>query len=136
LASGEFCDKINLMKIILHGKNIELTPAIRDYVDEKIGSIAKFLSEPSHSLDECEGEPNDDLIEARVEVSKPSKHHLEGKVFYAEVNLKMGKNLMRATFEHDNLYVAIDRVRDEIERQIKKFKEKRADTVRRPKGKI
>jgi putative sigma-54 modulation protein len=108
------------MKIILHAKNIELTPAIKDYVDEKIGSVAKFLNEP-----------NDDLIEARVEVSKPSRHHHEGSVFYAEVNLKMGKNLMRATHEHNDLYVAIDKVRDEIERQIKKFKEKRNDKERR-----
>jgi putative sigma-54 modulation protein len=108
------------MKIILHAKNLELTPAIRDYVDEKIGSIAKFLNEP-----------NEDLIEARVEVSRPSRHHHEGDVFYAEVNLKMGKNLMRATYEHNDPHVAIDRVRDEIERQIKKFKEKRSEKERR-----
>ncbi|MGD0976816.1 MAG: ribosome-associated translation inhibitor RaiA [Minisyncoccia bacterium] len=119
------------MKIILHAKNLELTPAIRDYVDEKIGSIAKFLSSPSHSNLECEGKPNKDLIEARVEVSRPSRHHHEGDVFYAEVNLKMGKNLMRATYEHNDPHVAIDRVRDEIERQIKKFKEKRSEKERR-----
>jgi len=98
---------------------MELTPAIKDYVDEKVGSLAKFL--PPNSAD---------LIEARVEVGKPSKHHHTGPVYYAEVNLKIGGKLIRANEENYDLYAAIDKVRDEIEIQIKKFKEKRNDAQR------
>lgn len=110
------------MKIIIYAKNIELTPAIKSYAEEKIGSIGKFL-----------GEADNDLVEARIEIGKPSMHHREGSVFYAEVNLKLGGNLLRATHEDYDLYTAIDKVRDEIENQIKKFKEKRTDLSRKPK---
>lgn len=110
------------MKIIIHGKNIELTEAIKSFVEEKIGVLQKLLPKTSS-----------DLIQARVEVGKPSHHHHEGAVYYAEVNLKVGGKLMRANIEHEDLYTAIDRVRDEIERQIKKFKEKRLDLSRRAK---
>lgn len=107
------------MKIIIHGNNIELTAAIRGYVEAKIGSLSKFLPPAS-----------EDIIEARVEVGKPSKHHHTGPVFYAEVNLKIGGKLLRANEENYELYAAIDKVRDEIEIQIKKFKEKRIDAHR------
>jgi putative sigma-54 modulation protein len=111
------------MKIIIHAKNIELTPAIKSYVDEKVGSLSKFL--PVH----------DDVIETRVEVGKPSLHHREGPVFYAEVNLLVGGKLIRANEKNFDLYAAIDKVRDEVEAQIKKFKEKRTDLSRQPKEK-
>jgi len=99
---------------------MELTPAITAFVEEKIGMLSKFLNEP-----------RGDLIEARVEVGKPSKHHKSGPVFYAEVNLKVGGKLIRANEENFDLYVAIDKVRDEVESQIKKFKEKSTDLERK-----
>lgn len=108
------------MRFIIHTVNIELTPAIRTFVEEKVGSLSRFLK--------------NDLAEARIEIGKPSKHHRSGPIFYAEVNLKIGKKLLRAQAEHFDLYVAIDQVRDEAERQIKKFKGKLADKVRRGKG--
>jgi putative sigma-54 modulation protein len=108
------------MKIILHGINIELTPAIKSYVDQKIGVIEKLFPKT----------PND-LIEARVEVGKPSRHHHSGQVYYAELNLKVGGKLIRGNIEDYDLYVAIDKVRDEVERQILKFKQKRADIAKR-----
>lgn len=107
------------MKIILHGKNIELTPAIKSFVDEKIGSLDRLFLGSASSL-----------IEARVEVGKPSLHHHDGEIFYAEINLRVGGMLMRANESHLDLYAAIDRVRDEIEIQIKKFKGKKL-TARR-----
>lgn len=101
------------MKIILHGKNIELTPAIREYVDEKIGHVEKILGGESPS------------VEARIEIGKPSSHHHKGPVYYAELNVRAGKMLFRATAEHDDVRTAIDTVRDEIQRQISKFKTKK-----------
>lgn len=99
------------MKIILHAKNIELTSAIKSFVDKKIGSLSRFLKDSKS-----------DLIETRVEVGRPSRRHKSGPVFYAEANLKTGGKLFRASEERSDLYAAIDRVRDELEIQIKKFK--------------
>lgn len=108
------------MKIILQAKNIDLTPGLKVFVDKKVGSISKLIS------DHKEG-----LAEARVEVGKPSRHHHKGFVFYAEINLKIGSALLRAIEEHLDLHTAIDRARDKIERQLRKFKEAKISVRRR-----
>jgi|SRR3989344_2380812 len=101
------------MKIIIHGVRIEVTAAIKSHVEEKIGMLAHHM-DPKHA----------DLAEARVEVGKPSEHHHKGEVFYAEVNLKMGKEFMRATVTKNDLYTAINDCRNELERQLDKHKTK------------
>lgn len=106
---------------MLHAKNLELTPSIKAFVEQKMGTIAKLFKS------------GDDLIEARVEIGRPSKHHHKGLVYYAEINLKIGGELLRATVEHVDLRTAIDFARNEIESQVKKFKSKRRETARKPK---
>ena len=109
------------MRIMVHAKNIELTPSIEVWVDKKMDTISKLFK------------PSDQLAEARIEIGRPSKHHQKGQVYYAEINLRIGGELLRATVEHVDLRTAVDFARDEIERQIKKFKSKRRDTARKPK---
>lgn len=108
------------MRIILQAKNMELTPSIKEFVDEKVGSISKLLPPREEAL-----------AEARVEVGKPSRHHSKGFVFYAEINLKIGSELLRATEEHLELHTAIDLARDKIERQLRKFKEAKISVRRK-----
>ncbi len=105
---------------MLHAKNLELTPSIETFVNQKIGTIAKLFKS------------DDELVEARVEIGRPSKHHQKGLVYYAEINLKIGSKLLRAVVEHADLRTAIDFARDEIERQVKKFKSKIRDASRQP----
>jgi len=98
------------MKINIKGTNMELTEAIKDYVEEKIGSLDKFY---------------DNILEARVDVGKTTNHHQKGDVFRAEVNLEVPqKGVLRAEATREDLYMAINQVKDELQRQIKKFKEK------------
>src|SRR3989344_8368243 len=113
------------MRIILQAKNMELTPSIKEFVDEKIGLISKLLPPKEEAL-----------AEARVEVGKPSRHHSKGFVFYAEVNLKIGSALLRATEEHLDLHTAIDEARDKIERQLRKFKEAKISNRKNSKSKF
>ena len=100
------------MKITISTKNISLDGALETFVQEKIGGLEKFIGKSS-------------VIEARVEIGLPSKHHRSGRVYYAEVNLKAGGKLLRATCQHEDLRNAIVDVKNELQRQIKKFKEKR-----------
>ena len=101
------------MNIALTAKNIEITQAIRNFVEDKIGGLDKILGHSEAS--------------ASVEIGKPSKHHRSGEVFYAEVNLKMGGNLLRSEAQRDDLYAAIVEAKDELQTQIKKFKDKRSE---------
>ena len=107
------------MDIIIKATNIQLTPYIKKYVDTKIGSLARFLKriEPS-------------LLIARVEVGKPSRHHKKGNVFYAEVSLQLPGKALRAQAQNWDLHLAIDEIKNEMQRQIKDYKEKQ-ETARR-----
>jgi putative sigma-54 modulation protein len=98
------------MQIDIKGTNLELTQAIKDYVNEKIGSLEKFF---------------DQILEAKVEVGLTTKHHQKGKIFRAEANLEVPqKHIIRAEAEREDLYMAINEVKDELQIQLKKYKEK------------
>ena len=109
------------MKITISTKNIYLDGALEAFVQEKIGGLEKFIGSRPSRLRQGFDEP----MEARAEIGLPSKHHRSGRVYYAEVNLKMGGKLLRATCQHEDLRNAIVDVKDELQRQMKKFKEKR-----------
>jgi len=98
------------MQIDIKGTNLELTQAIKDYVNEKIGGLEKFF---------------DQILEAKVEVGLTTKHHQKGKIFRAETNLEVPqKHIIRAEAEREDLYMAINEVKDELQIQLKKYKEK------------
>ena|SRR3989344_6293729 len=103
------------MKIDIFGKNIKLDEPLRVFVEDRIGGLDKFI----------EGE-----VEAKVEIGLPSTHHRSGDVYYAEVNLKIGGKLLRAEASNADLRNAITEVKDELQIQIKKFKEKITDAAR------
>ena len=112
------------MKIIVQATGFKLNEALSDFIDEKIGDLEKSL-----------GRADNESVEARVEIGKPSEHHKKGDIFYAEVNLKMPGRLLRATSENWDLRVAITEVKDDLQRQIRKYKEKMVAKTRRSRKK-
>lgn len=107
------------MKIIIKATNMELTPAIHDYVEKKIGRLERFLTEG-------EGEAR-----VYVEVGKTSRHHHSGDVFRAEVQLSHGPLSARIEKFDADLYAAIDMASDELIQEATKKKDKRETIVRR-----
>ncbi len=104
------------MQIVTSGKGIELTDAIKDYVDKKISGLDKF-------------HPN--IIRAIVEVGVDNHHHQKGDIFMAECKLEIpGKDLFASKTEQ-TLYKAIDKVRDYLETEIKKSKAKTQEKDKR-----
>ena len=99
------------MKIDLKTKNFVITPSIRTYLQEKLDTLDKFL-------------PKDESISADVELAKTTKHHQKGDIFKAEVNLMIPGRLIRVVAEKWDLRVAIDAVKDELQREITMNKEK------------
>ena len=107
------------MKIDISTKNITLDEPLKVFIEDKIGGLDKLIG--------------NSMGQAKVEIGMPSKHHRSGMVFSAEVNLSLGGKLLRATCTHEDLRNAIVDVKDELQIQIKKFKEKRTDLSRLPK---
>ena len=108
------------MKIEISGKNMELDEPLKVFVEDKIGGLDKVIG--------------NDKSTVRVEIGLPSRHHRSGKIFYAEANLMMGGVLLRATCQHEDMRNAIVDVKNELQVQIKKFKEKRKDLARKSTG--
>ncbi len=113
------------MRVNIKTKNLSLTSELKKYTLEKIGSLSRFFKGTSP-----------DLIMTDIELSRPSKHHRKGDVFRCEVNVSVGKHLLRAEEEAGALAEAVDLVRDEIQLEIKKFQSKRRDQSRRAERKI
>jgi len=108
------------MKITIKTTNLELTPKIQQYVDEKIGGVDKFLDNMDKGV-----------IEARVEIGKTTRGQQKGDIFRAEVNLSLPGRLLRSVAEEIDLRTAIDRVKEEIQREIKKYRGKQEAKYKR-----
>lgn len=104
------------MAINIKGTNLDLTPALKQYVEDKIISLIKFYS---------------GLTQVRVELERTTKHHHKGEVWRAEANISGPKHLFRAEAVADDIYSAIDEMKDELKRELQALKEKRSRLVRR-----
>ena len=99
--------------------NIEITPAIGDYVEKKFGAFDRFVH----------GAVADSRCD--VEVGKTTRHHKSGDFFRAEVNLHTTGQNFFAVAEKDDLYAAIDEVKDDIIRQLTTHKDRSNTLYRR-----
>lgn len=91
------------MKYNIRGNKLEVTQAIKDYIQEKVSRLEKYF---------------DGDVEVKVVISAKGK---EQKV---EVNLWRGKYDVRAEETKEDLYASIDLVVDKLDRQLKKYKDK------------
>ncbi len=98
------------MKLVIHGRNIEITEAIREHVEEK---ILKAVSHFKHLTNE---------VDVHLSVAKNPRIEASQS---AEVTLFVDGAVVRAQESSENLYASIDLVADKISRQLRKFKEKR-----------
>jgi len=115
------------MKINIKATNIELNDSLRFWVQEKIGELEKFLGVFGPE-DLIVGEKEN--IEFWVEIGKTTKHHLKGDVFRAEVQLYLPRKSLRVVTTNSDLRTAINEAKDELQREIKKYKEKRLGKAR------
>ena len=97
------------MTINTTGKDLEITPALREYVDMKIGGLDKFLAKF--------GPEN---INTEVIVSRTTHHHQHGDVFKTSIDLKLPGKTLHADAEGPDARMTIDDVRKKLEREIKK----------------
>ncbi|MFW5855676.1 MAG: ribosome hibernation-promoting factor, HPF/YfiA family [Bacillota bacterium] len=90
------------MKIMTYGKNIEVTPALKNYAEEKVGKLEKYF----------QGEPME--VQISMEVEK-ERHIIEVTAFVSGI-------ILRGEEETGDMYASIDGVIEKLERQIHKYK--------------
>ena len=91
-----------MIKYSIRGENIEVTEALRDYVESKLSKVEKYFNE-------------DQELNARVNL----KVYRE-KTAKVEVTIPTGSVTLRAEDVSQDMYGSIDLVVDKIERQIRK----------------
>lgn len=97
------------MKLVIHGKNIEITDAIREYVHQKIEKAVNHFQNITNEVD--------------VHLSVAKNPRISPKQA-AEVTIYANKNVIRAEESSESLYASIDLVADKIARQLRKYKER------------
>lgn len=91
------------MNLSISGHHLEVTPALRDYVSQKLDRITRHV---------------DRVIDVKVFLS------VDKLIQKAEINLHVpGKEIFAEATDED-LYAAIDALADKLDRQILKYKEK------------
>jgi len=105
------------MNFNIRGENIEVTPAIREYVEKKISKLERYFSETP---------------DANVNVNLKTYNDKTAKV---EVTIPMSQLVLRAEEDHLDMYAAIDLIVDKLERQIRKHKTK-VNRKQREKGNL
>ena len=94
------------MQIELTGHHVDITPAIRNFVNEKFKRLERHF---------------DHVINTHVVLTVEKTRHA------AEASMLISRNKIFANATADDMYVAIDHLIDKLDRQIVKHKEKIKD---------
>ncbi|MEE5987414.1 ribosome-associated translation inhibitor RaiA [Ligilactobacillus equi] len=95
-----------MLKFNVRGENIEVTEAIRDYVEKRLSKLEKFFNYAGDSI-------------AHVNLKVYSD-----KKYKVEVTIPLPYLVLRAEETSPDMYGSIDLVTDKLERQIRKYKTK------------
>ena len=90
----------------LVGRNVEITDAIRSYLEKKLARLERYF---------------DGIQDAKVVLSLAGSPHVERRA-KAEIQLNVPGGLIRVEEEDPDLYAAIDRAVEVLEKQLKRFK--------------
>jgi ribosomal subunit interface protein len=107
------------MSTNIKATNIELTDAIKDYVNNNLLGLDRFITDQK-----------EDLI-IQVEVGKTTRHHKSGDYFRAEFNVDISGKKFYVSAKKDNLYGAIDEAKEALFRKIDYSKNRERTLLRR-----
>ena len=99
------------MKLLIHGRNLELTPALREYTKSKIEKAIHHFG--------------DMVKEADVHLSVAKNQSVPQQT--AEVTVFANGTVIRAQERSQNLYASIDLVSNKLCRQLKRYKERHSE---------
>ena len=107
------------MAITVTGRKTSVTPALKDYVDEKIGRALEVFDRAT--------------MDAEV-VLRAEKNPANPKGAICEVTVRTKGAVIRVAEADADMYAAIDTASDKVERQLRKYKTKVIDRVDRRGG--
>ncbi|GEM88899.1 MULTISPECIES: ribosome-associated translation inhibitor RaiA [Oceanithermus] len=95
---------MNIYKFV--GRNVEVTEALKNYVERKAERLDRYF---------------DNIVDAKVVLSIAGAPHVERRA-KAEIQLNVPGGIIRVEESDPDMYAAIDRAIEVLEKQLKRFK--------------
>lgn len=89
------------MNITIKGRNIEVTNALKDYVEKRFAKLEKYFY--------------NEMVGTVTLIVEKDEHR-------AEATIPLGRYILRAEEASKDMYTSIDAIVDKIERQVRKYK--------------
>jgi putative sigma-54 modulation protein len=99
------------LKVDIYTRNIELTEQMSEYVNKKVSKLDRYL-------------PNID--ETRIDLAFVKSARSANDRYIAQITIRGRGFILRSEERADDIFEAVDRSLDKIERQIERFKGKKA----------
>jgi ribosomal subunit interface protein len=93
-------------------KDFELTEAIQAYAEEKMAYLYRYLNY------------DENHVSFNFRLGKISNSHEHGKIFFAEVSIHTPEKNYGGRIEADDVYAAIDLLKDELSGNITHYRDK------------
>lgn len=106
------------MNLSIKANNFELDDDIREAIESKIAPLDKYYG---------------NIIMAELQIERVSNHHKKGDLFRAELNIEVPeiKKVLRSESTKETIDEALVEVKDWMQRELKKYKEKKQLEPRR-----
>ncbi|MDZ4158177.1 MAG: ribosome-associated translation inhibitor RaiA [Anaerolineaceae bacterium] len=98
------------LKIEIYGKNMDVSPRVRDYVEKKFSRLDRYLS---------------DVEETRVDLGQVKSARSASDRQVAQITIRGRGFILRAEERADDIFTAIDSALDKMQRQFERYKGKR-----------
>lgn len=103
-----------MLHVIVQGKHMQVTPALREYAEEKLGRIVRYF----------------DQVHAAQVVLSVERHVGLGKAQVVEVTVHGDGVVLRGEEASSDMYASIDLVTEKLKKQIEKYRSKVIDRRR------
>lgn len=103
------------MKVLVNGRNIEVTDYMREYVTKKVGRLERYLPQ---------------IGEVRADLNQNMTRSADDR-FTAQITIWANGQILRAEESTSDIFASVDATVDKISSQIRRFKGRRFDNKRR-----
>ncbi len=105
------------MNITYKGIHVEVGDELKEYAEKRMLDCAKLLKDDTAAI--CDVEFTDDHAQEK------------GAVFQVKANLEADGTLYHARATEESFEAAVDKVKDELQQELRRAKEKREDAIRK-----
>jgi putative sigma-54 modulation protein len=103
------------MQLLVHGRNVEITDWIREYVNKKVGRLERYLNQ---------------VTDARIELSHNAARSADDR-YTVQLTMWSNGTVLRAEESTADILVSVDAAVEKMSQQIRRFKGRRYQNRRR-----